>query len=280
MTTSIEQSIEQSVEQSVEAAGSRFHVDDSGGDGVPIVALHSLFLDSRMFDDFTSAARGDFRVVRPDFRGQGRSAPAAGAVVTIEQNAGDVASVLDRIGIARAHILASSMGGDVAIRLATMRPDLVRSLAFVGSSARAEPPEQLDALRAWVDETAQQGFTAERLDFVVQIMFGETTRTDPAKRDMVEKWRALFAELTPSLTPAMLGVVARHDGVPLLADIDAPALVVSGEECPVRPPEWARELADGLPRAELVMLPEVGHSPLLEAPMVTTERVLTFFRSH
>lgn len=266
--------------KSIEAAGTTFHVDDSGGDDVPIVALHSLFLDSRMFDEFTTAAQGDFRVVRPDFRGQGRSAPARGAVVTIEQNAGDIAAVLDRMGIERAHILASSMGGDVAIRLAAMRPDLVLSLAFLGSSARPEPPEQLDAFRAWVDEAAEHGLTAERLDFVVQIMFGETTRTDPAKQDSLARWRERFAELPTSLKPAMLGVVVRHDGVPLLADIDAPALVLSGEECPVRPPEWAHELADGLRNAELVMLPKVGHSPLLEAPVVTTERVLTFFRSH
>jgi pimeloyl-ACP methyl ester carboxylesterase len=265
---------------SIDAAGTTFHVEDSGGAGVPIVALHSLFLDGRMFDDFTSAARTDFRVVRPDFRGQGRSAPATGAIVTIEQNAGDIAAVLDRMGIERAHVVASSMGGDVAIRLAAIRPDLVRSLAFVGSSARPEPPEQLDAFRAWVDEAADLGFTAERLDFLVQIMFGETTRTDPAKHDMVEQWRERFAALPASLKPAMLGVVVRHDGVPLLADIDAPALVLSGEECPVRPPEWARELADGLRHAELVMVPGVGHSPLLEAPAVTTDRVLTFFRSH
>jgi pimeloyl-ACP methyl ester carboxylesterase len=265
---------------SVEAAGTTFHVDDTGGDGVPIVALHSLFLDGRMFDDFASAARGEFRVVRPDFRGQGRSAPATGAVVTIEQNAGDIAAVLDRMGIERAHVVASSMGGDVAIRLAAMRPDLVLSLVFVGSSARPEPPEQLDAFRAWVDDAGQRGFTAERLDFVVQIMFGESTRTDPAQREMVERWRQRFAELPTSLKPAMLGVVVRHDGVPLLADIEARALVISGEECPVRPPEWARELADGLRHAELVMLPRVGHSPLLEAPVVTTERVLAFLRSH
>jgi pimeloyl-ACP methyl ester carboxylesterase len=111
-------------------------------------------------------------------------------------------------------------------------------------------------------------------------MFGETTRSDPAKQNVVARWRERFAQLPTSLKPAILGVVARHDGVPLLADIEAPALVLSGEECPVRPPEWAQELADGLRNAELVTLPHVGHSPLLEAPFVTTERVLTFFRSH
>jgi 3-oxoadipate enol-lactonase len=68
--------------------------------------------------------------------------------------------------------------------------------------------------------------------------------------------------------------------VELLGDIAAPALVISGDECWVRPPEWATELANGLPNSELVMLPRVGHSPLLEVPEVVIPRVLEFFDAH
>ena len=263
----------------IETAGGRFHVDDTEGDAPPIVCLHSLFLDNRMFDDFTAEAEGEFRVVRPEYRGQGRSSPPTGDIITVEQCAGDMAAVMDELGVERAHLVATSMGGDVALRLAVYRPDLVASMAILGSSARPEPPDQLDQLMGLVDDLGEHGFTGERLDMLVTVMLGESTRTDPARSETVELWTERLTELPRSLVPAMTGVVKRRDARPLLVDITVPCLVISGEECFVRPPEWAHELADGLPDADLVMLPKVGHSPILEAPQETTTRVLQFFRA-
>ena len=126
-----------STENIVAAAGSAFYVVDTGEkDLVPVVCLHSLFLDNRQFEGFTEAARGRYRVVRPDFRGQGQSAAADRDVITMERNAGEMAAVVDALGITRAHFVVSSMGGDVGARLAAYRPDLVRTMVFTGSSAR------------------------------------------------------------------------------------------------------------------------------------------------
>ena len=115
-----------STEKIVAAAGSAFHVVDTGEtDLVPVVCLHSLFLDNRQFEGFTEAARGRYRVIRPDFRGQGRSAPADRDVITMERNAGEMAAVVDALGITHAHFVVSSMGGDVGARVAAYRPDLL-----------------------------------------------------------------------------------------------------------------------------------------------------------
>lgn len=266
---------------SVHAAGTTFHVDDTGeSDLVPVVALHSLFLDNRMFDALVDQGRGRYRFVLPEFRGQGRSAPATRGIVTMEEAAGDVAAVLDQLGISSAHVVASSMGGDVAARLAAYRPDLVRSLVFLGSSVRREPPEAEEAYVALSEDVRQNGFTGERLDMLVRVMFGESTRNDPAKKAMLDLWTERLAALPTSLTAAMLGVMLRHDAVALLGDIMAPTLVISGEECWVRPPDWAAELAEGIDGAELVMLPGTGHSPLLEQPDVVIARILDFLAAH
>ena len=264
----------------IRVAGTSLHVDDTGEESLePVVCLHSLFVDNRMFDGFVEAARGTFRLIRPDFRGQGRSAPADRDVVTMEQCAGDIAALLDALGVSRAHLLVSSMGGDVGVRLAAYRPDLVRSMVFLGSSVRSEPADKLDAYMAWADDVTANGFKDERLDFVVQVMFGASTRASDAMKETVALWTDRLAGLTSSLKPAMAGVILRGDGTRLLPDVQVPALVISGEECPVRPPEWARELADGLPDSALQMLPAVGHSPLLERPDQVIPRVLDFFRT-
>ncbi|MCQ8829014.1 alpha/beta fold hydrolase [Streptomyces malaysiensis] len=256
-------------------------MDDTGEASLePVVCLHSLFLDNRMFDGFAEAAAGAVRLIRPDFRGQGRSAGTERDAVTMEQCAGDITALLDRLGVSRAHLLVSSMGGDVAVRLAAYRPDLVKSIIFLGSSARPEPADKLDAYMTWIEDVTRNGFTGERLDFLVQVMFGASTRASSEMRETVAFWTDRLAELSPALRPAMAGVALRGSATNLLSDVRVPTLVISGEECPARPPEWAKELAHGLPDSELVMVPAVGHSPLLERPDFVIPKVLDFLRAH
>lgn len=265
----------------VEVAGTRLHVDDTGEADLPIVVcLHSLFLDNTMFDGLVEAGRGRFRFVRPEFRGQGRSAAADRPVVTMEQAAGDIAALLDALGISGAQVVASSMGGDVAARLAAFRPDLVSSLVMVGSSVRAEPAEKVEEYVAWATDATGRGFSDERLEFLQGVMFGASTLADAKRRDVVDHWSARMARLSAAELPAMVGVMRRGDASGLLPQIEVPALVISGEECPVRPPDWAADLADGLPSSELVMVPRCGHSPLLERPEVATPKVLDFLAAH
>jgi|AntAceMinimDraft_13_1070369.scaffolds.fasta_scaffold15271_2 pimeloyl-ACP methyl ester carboxylesterase len=267
--------------KSIQAASGEFHVDDSGEqDLVPVVCFHSLFLDNRQMDAFTEAAAGIFRVIRPEYRGQGRSCAANGDIVTVEQDAGEMAAVLDAMGITNAHFLSSSMGGDVGLRVAANRPDLVRSMVITGSSARAEPSDQLAEFRVWVDDVGERGFVDDVLDTTVKIMFGKTTLNDPNRVGIVQLWTDRIAALPTSLKPAMAGVIERSSVVAQLAYISVPCLVISGEECIARPPEWAKELADGLPNSELWMMSGVGHSPLLEVPEVVNPRILEFFSTH
>jgi 3-oxoadipate enol-lactonase len=253
------------------------HVKDSGDHGLPVVlGLHSLFLDARMFDGLAEAATGRFRVVCPDFRGQGRSAPAEGPLVDMDTCADDIIAVIERLDAGPVHVVAQSMGGDVAIRVAVRRPELIRSIVMLGSSARDEPPENLEAFGPIADEVARSGFVGEILEKTIAIMFGETTRQDPARHDVVALWRERIAALPPELAPAIRGVVERRSVVGLLPQVRAPVLVISGTEDVARPPAWADEVVAGLPDSELLRLEGVGHSPILEAPEQVLPRVLAF----
>jgi 3-oxoadipate enol-lactonase len=154
-------------------------VADTGEADLPVVlCLHSLFIDHTMFDELTAAAAGRFRVVRPDFRGQGAN-PDAAEQVTMDQCADDILDLLDRLGLERVHVVAQSMGGDVAVRVAARRPEVVDRMVLLGTSAREEPAEHLEAFRPVVDEVARSGFVDELVETTTQIMFGETFRNDP-----------------------------------------------------------------------------------------------------
>lgn len=252
------------------------HVVDSGEPDLPVVlCLHSLFLDHTMFDDFADAVAGRFRVVRPDFRGQGAS-PAADDTVTMDQCAADVLDVVDALGLSRVHVVAQSMGGDVAVRVAARRPELVDRLVMLGSSVRAEPPEQLEAFRPIADEVERAGFQGDLLEMITQIMLGESCRNDPARAELVARHRAAFAALPTTLVHAVRGVVERRSAVDLLPAVTATTLVVSGGEDLARPPAWSQEVVDGVPHGELWSLPDVGHSVILEQPELVIPRVVDF----
>lgn len=256
-------------------------VEDSGEANLPnLLCLHSLFLDRRMFYDFREAAKGRFRTILVDFRGQGKSAPASAPLVDMDSNASDILKLLDELHIQRTSVLAQSMGGDVAIRMFARRPELFSSLALAGSSARNEPADQLESFREWVNNACSGGFVGETLDFTMKIMFGETTRANVAKTEMLDLWKKRISNLPLSLHPAMSGVIERTDARPYLPLIKCPVLVISGEEDMPRPPSWAREVVDGLPNSELLYLEKIGHSPTLEAPEVVLPRILEFFSTN
>lgn len=251
-------------------------VADSGEADLPVMlCLHSLFIDHTMFEELAAAAAGRFRVVRPDFRGQGRNPDATG-IVTMDQCADDIVELVDRLKLGTVHIVSQSMGGDVAVRVAARRPEQVERMVLLGSSAREEPAEHLEAFRPIADEVARRGFVDELLDTTTQIMFGETCRNDPARAHVVDRWRAHFAGLSKGLAAPIRGVVERPSAVDLLPSIKAKTLVVSGGEDAARPPAWSAELVAGIPDAELWSLPTTGHSVILESPDVVIPRVIAF----
>ena len=264
----------------IEVRDTALWVDDSGErDLPPVLCLPSLWLDRTMFDQFVDACSGRFRMVRPDWRGQGRSAPATSEVVSMDTCADDIEALIEVMELAPVNLVVQSMGGDVTLRLAARRQGLIRSMIMLGSSAREETAEQLTWVNDWLDGAhARGGFFGEDLDLLMQVMFGATSRGDPAMRVMLAHWRAYMEALPLGLWPAIRGVIERSSAVALLPNIQTPTLIFSGEEDMPRPPAWADELAAGLPCATLVRLKAVGHSPILEAPEVVFPQIIEFLQ--
>lgn len=252
-------------------------VDDTGErDLPPVVCLHSLFLDGTMFDGLVERARGQFRVIRPDFRGQGSSAPALGDIVTMDDCADDMLALIEAMKLPPVNLVAASMGGDVAVRMVAGRPDLFRSLVMMGSSARGEPADQMERFRGLLNEAAVTGFVGDYLDILMSIMFGATTRAKPEARPMLDRWRTRMSLLPRSTWPAMFGVLERPSAMALLHKVTIPTLLFSGADDIARPPVWGQEVADGVKDVTFTVLDGVGHSPILEVPEIVIPRTLAF----
>ena len=99
------------------------------GSGEPVVLIHGGFGDRRMWDEQFAVLARDYRVLRYDHRGFGRS-PAPDTTYSPVR---DLIQLLDRTGMDRAHIVGNSLGGALAITFALLHPERVRSLTVVAS---------------------------------------------------------------------------------------------------------------------------------------------------
>ncbi|MDR6208257.1 alpha/beta fold hydrolase [Paraburkholderia graminis] len=254
-------------------------VADTGETDLPVIlCLHSCFLDGTMFDGLVDATEGKFRVVRPDFRGQGKSAIHDVDIITMDLCADDMDALIQEMDLRSINVMAQSMGGDVAFRLIAHRQERFRSLIVAGSSACGEPPDQGARFAQWVVDAGEKGFTGEILELTMEVMFGNTTRHNPEKQKMLAYWRERIAALPKTLRPAMKGVMHRESSVALLPSIKIPVLIINGEEDMPRPPAWSDEMKRELPNSRLIRLTKIGHSPTLEAPDQVLPAVVEFFR--
>jgi len=252
-------------------------VEDSGeADLPPVLCLHSLWLDRTMFGQLVEAAAGQYRMICPDFRGQGKSAPPTTDTISIETCAQDMIALIEVLGLSNVNLVVQSMGGDVAIHMAASRPDLFRSIVMLASSARGGEIDEMDWVVQWLKDAYETGFVGDSLQSLREVMFGATTRKTLSKQKMLKHWSDMLEASPRSLWPAIRGVIYREGSAHLLPTIDIPTLVFSGEEDVARPPAWAREVVDNLPRAKLVSLSAVGHSPILEVPEQVIPPILAF----
>lgn len=252
-------------------------VEDTGETHLPaVLCLHSLWLNGAMFDDLVEAAAGKFRLIRPDFRGQGQSAPPTADIIDIETSALDMEALIAKMGLKSVSLVAQSMGGDVAIRMAARKPELYRSIVMLASSARGGEIDEMDFVRQWLEDSYQTGFVGDSLQLLREVMFGATTRKTLNKQNMLKHWSTILETSPRSLWPAIRGVIERESAEHLLGGITAPTLVFAGEEDVARPPAWARQLVERLANARLVYLKSIGHSPILEAPDLVIPQIIEF----
>ena len=126
--------------------GAELFYDERGSGSETVVFAHGLLFDGRMFDAQVAALSGRFRCLTFDFRGQGRSAVTPDGY-DMDTLADDAAALIEALGASPCHFVGLSMGGFVGLRLASRRPELLRSLALVDSSADPEPADNLPRYR-------------------------------------------------------------------------------------------------------------------------------------
>ncbi len=242
---------------------------EASGSGEPVVLIHAFSLDRRMWAPQVAALEGQFRVVRYDLRGHGRS------VAPTEPYTGydDLRALLDGLGIARAHLVGLSAGSELAINFAIAYPDRVARLVLAAPGLGGYELPPLPWFRP-VFEAAAAGDPklAARLWAETPIMALRSNRDATATvaslvLDNSRLWT--FRRTEQPLSPPAVG---------RLAEIACPVLVLVGDQDLPHIQEVARLLAEKVAGARLVTLPGAGHIANLDTPGPFNEALLAFLR--
>lgn len=243
------------------------------GEGPPVVLTHSFLLDRSMWRHQAEALADSHRVVSVDLRGHGASGPAH-QPFSLYDLADDVVAVLDDAGVDSAVWAGLSIGGMLSLRATLRHPERVSALALLDTHAGPEEPLTTLRYRAMAAIFRVVG-PGPLLGQLLPLFLSPSTRRERpgVVAELEQRLRALDR---PSVSRGVEALVRRDDLRGELGGIDVPALVLVGEDDAALPPAYSRELAAGLPEAELEVIPDAGHITTLEAPERVTGALTGF----
>lgn len=232
------------------------------GKGTPLMLVHGYPLDHTIWDEVAPLLEDDFDLILPDLRGFGESQTVETGY-TLTDMAGDLAALLDHLGIEQTCIAGHSMGGYIALAFARAWPGRLHGLGLVASQALADTPERRQARYETAAAILRNG--------VGQVAEEMSHKLTPDAR--VQAFvRGLIAAQSPiGLAGALKAIAGREDATSFLSSFQFPVVIVHGDADALVSVERAREVRAALPHAHLVEVPGGGHMPMLEAPQVTAQ---------
>lgn len=233
--------------------------------GCPVVLLHAFPMSGAMWEPQREALK-DYRVIVPDLRGFGGTAPSGPWL--IEHAAADVIETMTALAVERAVIVGLSMGGYVALRLAEAAPERVKALVLCDTRAEPDANENKVKRAAAMDFVAKNGVEAFLTPFLEDAV---------AAQHALPFLRGVAAKSKPeAVIAALAALAARPDAAPGLAKIKVPTCVIIGSQDKITPLPLSEVMRSRVPGAELHIIPDAGHFSNAENPAAFSERLLSF----
>lgn len=273
-------------ERFVEANGLRFHLYDWGGAGRPVLLLHGLASNARIWDFVAPLLAERARVVAVDQRGHGlTTAPDTG--YGFAETAADLAALIAALGFDRPVIVGHSWGANVAVECAARQPGLAAGLALVDggifsprsdglsweeAERRLAPPRIAGTPRTRLLERIRSGDLAPywrpELEPIIMAGFAVAPDDTVAPRLSFEHHMQIVRALWEADTPARF------------PELDCPVLVLpslnGGAEQVAQKRERALAAARRLPHGSVVWLEDAIHDVPLQRPELVARAIGAF----
>jgi pimeloyl-ACP methyl ester carboxylesterase len=244
------------------------------GDGPPLFLIHGIGAARDTWRFVMPELVKHFTVISYDLRGHGAS-PLPGAPFGLDELVDDLEALRAHLGIERAHFAGHSLGGMIGPAYARKHPDRVLSLGLLSTAAgRTEQ----DSKNVWavVHKMEEQG--------IPKILPTLTDRwyTDAfleARPEIVERRLKQVIDTDPEVFLNVFRIYAGTEMMPWLHEVTQPCLVLTGENDGGCNPRLNRLIDEALPDSELVILPELKHSILLEDGATVAGHIVRFVQA-
>lgn len=261
----------------VQANGVNLYYEESGAGEENIVFSHGFLMNHAMFQAQIEALAPHFHCIAYDHRGHGRSETTQSGY-EIDNLTADAAALIEALGIAPCHFVGMSTGGFVGLRLAIRQPDLLRSLTLIDTSADAETPGQVRQYDMLATVVRYFGWRLV-LGKALSALFSPHFINNPQRQDEVNKWKqVIMGHDKKGVAAFARGIFHRDSVVNQLDKIHTPTVVIGGEEDVATPPEKMKQIVAGIPGTILNLIPDAGHSTVVEKPDAVTAVMLDFYK--
>ncbi len=243
------------------------------GDGPPLFLFHSLLSDRASFDAIVPRLSQSFRVFVPELPGFGRSSAVAGDLGAVADRMAEF--VKEAAGGKETTVLGNGYGGFVALQMAIRHPAIADRLVLADCGAAFSEPGR-DAFRNMAAASKAKGLAAIT-DVAMRRLFAPEFQAQHP--ELMRDRREAFLNTGPEVFRAACHALAGLDLRPELAKVKVPVLVLVGEYDEATPPPMSDELAAGLPRARLMIVPGCAHVPQLQSPELFLETIGDFLKA-
>tara|TARA_X000000368_G_scaffold370069_1_gene318976 strand:+ start:984 stop:1955 length:972 start_codon:yes stop_codon:yes gene_type:complete len=272
--------------------GARIHFRDEGKAESPVIVLLHGFNGSLFnFERLVPLLANDFRLISIDLPGFGLTGATPAADYTTEGFINAVTKLTDELGIEKFSIAGNSMGGGVAWRYALEYPAKVEGLILLASSGvgskedvkKFEERENntpivwklmgSDLLKKFLHYYTPKFFATEGLKrSVYDQQFADADHANQF-HDLV-----LLQGSRNAILSMTMGGRRKMHGPESLSKINAPTLVIHGEEDNIIGFERSLVFKENIDNAEMKIYPKIGHLPMYEDPARTADDILKFFQ--
>ena len=244
-----------------------------GGSGAPLVLVHGFGADK---DNFTRVARyltPHYRVIVPDLVGFGESSHRADVDYHYAAQAERVRAFVQALGLTRIDLGGNSMGGGIAMSYAAQHPQEVASLWLIDCAGIAEaPPSELAKIIATTGTNPLMITRESDFPAFVKFVMSDPPWIPGSVMDVLARERIANQDLEREVFQQ----IATDSVSGAVKGLATPTLIVWGDEDRALSAGTVPVLKALLPNAQAIVMPHVGHAPMIERPQQTAEDYLRF----
>lgn len=238
------------------------YLNKGDGHAGTLLLLHGFPLNNQMWMPQIDALAGHWRMIAPDFRGFGQSAPTG--PFSIEQLADDMHELIKQLGLGKIVLAGLSMGGYVALAYVRKYAVTLRGLILLDTKAEGDNPEgkiNRDRMIAIANERGAKPIADIMLPKLVpQEILQHRPQIPRSLRQMMENTRP------DTIAHALAAMRDRPDRTSELFEINVPALAIVGDQDVITPPDVMKAMQEKIPNSQLKIITGSGHMANLEQP--------------